>query len=89
VRVDAIPDDALESTIRSLVAEAPADAVMTIRVTGALTEHAARVLSAANLRRMAPASMNVELRMEERGDVKVGPAVRSQKRARMPELPLQ
>ena len=88
VHVGAIPDDALEAAIRSLVADAPADAVLTIRVTGVLTEHAARVLSAANLRRLAPASMNVELRMEERGDARVT-TERSQKRVLMPELPLQ
>lgn len=89
VRVDTIPDDALESTIRSLVAEAPADAVLTIRVTGALTQHAARVLSAANLRRMAPASMNVELRLGEEGYARVGPTARSQNGAFMPELGLE
>jgi DNA repair exonuclease SbcCD nuclease subunit len=89
VRVDSIPEDALESTMRSIVAEAPADAVLTIRVTGALTEHAARVLSAAKLRSLAPASMNVELRIEDRGGPQAGPVSRSQKREPMPELPLQ
>lgn len=82
VQVDAIPDDALESIVQSLVADAPADAVLTLRVMGDLTEHAARVLSAANLRRVAPASMNIELRLEET-------VVRLQKRTPMPELPFQ
>jgi DNA repair exonuclease SbcCD nuclease subunit len=62
--VDAIADDALESTLRTLIAEAPADAVLTIRVTGTMSEHAWRVMSAANLRRMSPPSMNVELKLD-------------------------
>jgi DNA repair exonuclease SbcCD nuclease subunit len=89
VRVDSIPDDALESIIRSLVTEAPEDAVLTIRVMGALTDHAARVLSAANLRRMAPPSMNVELRIGERGYAPVDATVRSPGRTLMPELGLE
>ena len=89
VHVDAMPDDALEPTIRSLVADAPADAILTIRVTGVLTQHAARVLSAANLRRMAPPSMNVELRVETGGYARVIPNDPSRKRAREPELPFQ
>ena len=89
VRVDNIPEDGLEATLRTLVAEVPADAVLTIRVIGALTERATRVLAAPNLRRMAPASMNVELRIEDGGNPQETPAVRSPKRALMPELPLQ
>jgi DNA repair exonuclease SbcCD nuclease subunit len=89
VRVDNIPEDGLESTIRTLVAEVPADAVLTIRVIGALTERAARALTAPNLRRLAPASMNVELRIEDGGNPPETPAVRSPKRALMPELPLR
>jgi hypothetical protein len=37
--------------------------VLTIRVDGTMTQHAARLLSAANLRSLAPATMNVELRL--------------------------
>jgi DNA repair exonuclease SbcCD nuclease subunit len=88
IRIDTIAGDTLESMIRSFVAEAPADAVLTIRVVGALTEHAARVLSAANLRRVAPASMNVELRVNEGRDVRVRPAGRAKESDRMSELPL-
>ncbi|HEX9564179.1 MAG TPA: metallophosphoesterase [Gemmatimonadaceae bacterium] len=87
VCLDDIPEHALESAMRSLVAAAPADAVLTIRVSGSLTEHAARVLSAANLRRMAPASMNVDLRMIERAGASERPAGRSPGRTPMPELP--
>lgn len=76
VEIDGIADDALESMIQTLIAEAPADAVLTIRVVGSVSEHGRRVLSAANLRRLAPASMNVELRVEERGDFGARPTLR-------------
>jgi hypothetical protein len=62
--------------------------VLSIRVAGALTEHAARVLSAANLRRIAPASMNLELRTEGRGVAQAG-RTQSHTREIMPELPLR
>jgi hypothetical protein len=57
-----IADSDLEIRIRSLIDEAPADAVLTIRVEGAITDAAARVFSAARLRALAPATMNVEVR---------------------------
>lgn len=65
VNVDGISEAALEATIRAMITEAPADAVLTIRIVGAVTEQGRRVLAAANLRRLAPASMNVELRLDE------------------------
>lgn len=52
----------LEARLRTLIAEAPADAVLTIRLEGVVTEGAARLLTAAHLRSLAPATMNVELR---------------------------
>jgi DNA repair exonuclease SbcCD nuclease subunit len=73
VRLDAIAGDQLERTIRSLIGEAPADAVLTIRVIGAVTGQAARILSAANLRRLAPPSMNVQLSLDG-GDANHRPA---------------
>ena len=60
----AMTDDALESGIRSFIAAAPADAVLTIRASGTLSARAARFLSAANLRGLAPDTMNVEVRAE-------------------------
>jgi DNA repair exonuclease SbcCD nuclease subunit len=66
IHLDAVNEDELAVMIRAFVAEAPADAVLTIRVVGTMTRSAARVLSAANLRVVAPPSMNVELRVEER-----------------------
>ena len=64
---DAIPAGALEATIRALIAEAPEDAVLTIRVVGSVGENAWPVLSAANLRRLCPPSMNIELKLDRDG----------------------
>jgi len=60
--VNAVAEADLEVRLRSLIAEAPADAVLTIRVEGTITDGAARFLSASFLRSLAPATMNVELR---------------------------
>jgi len=62
LRVDAVAQADLDVRLQSLIAEAPADAVLTIRVEGTITEGAARFLSGAYLRSLAPATMNVELR---------------------------
>jgi exonuclease SbcD len=86
--IGAHPVDALESIIRSFVAETPADAVLTIRVFGTMTDSAARVLSSANLRRLAPASMNVEVRAENWTEASGASTGRSKRSVVMPELPL-
>ena len=65
VHLDAVAGAALEPTIRALIGDSPADAVLTIRVAGKLGDDARRVLSAANLRRLAPATMNIELKLED------------------------
>ena len=44
--LDTVHDTALEATIRGVIAESPADAVLTLRVVGALSDAARRVLSA-------------------------------------------
>ncbi len=88
VHLGNMSDAELEPTLRSLVASAPSDAVLTIRVTGAMTEHAARVFSAASLRALAPATMNVELRMRERTDVATRPSRQATARDPALELPL-
>ncbi len=67
LHVDALADDAVESALRTMIAEAPDDAVLTIRVVGSIGEHAWRALSASNLRRLSPSSMNIELKLD--GDV--------------------
>ena len=61
--LDACDDSELELRLRALITDAPDDAVLTIRVDGTMTPHAARLLSAANLRALAPPTMNVELRL--------------------------
>ena len=60
-------DTEIEARLRMLLSEAPPDAVLTIRVEGTMTQHAARILSAANLRSLAPATMNVDVRLAESG----------------------
>lgn len=88
VELDGIADDALESAIRTVIAEAPADAVLTIRVVGAVSERGRRILSAANLRRLAPSSMNVELRVRDGEDFYGRPASRSKDSDPLLDLPL-
>jgi DNA repair exonuclease SbcCD nuclease subunit len=55
--------DQVESAIRRLVTNSPADAVISVRVTGEITEPVSRVLSARFLRSIAPATMNLDLRL--------------------------
>lgn len=52
----------LERELRVIIADLPADAVLTIRVEGTITQDAARVFSAARLRALAPATMNIDVR---------------------------
>jgi DNA repair exonuclease SbcCD nuclease subunit len=58
----------VESVIRLLVANSPADAVISVRVTGAITEQVSRVLSARFLRTLAPPTMNLHLRLVDGHD---------------------
>jgi len=74
VHLDAIEDAAVEPTIRVLIGDSPADAVLTIRVAGKLGDDARHVLSAANLRRLAPATMNIELELDLEDGAFVRPA---------------
>ena len=74
LHLDAVQDAALEATIRRLIADTPPDAVLTIRVIGNLGDSARRMLSAANLRRLAPATMNIELKLEDEDGAFVRPA---------------
>ena len=64
IQLDALQNTALETTVRALIDSAPADAVLTIRVVGKPGDDARRVLAAAYLRRLAPATMNIELKLE-------------------------
>lgn len=80
-------EDSLLPRIGAVVAEAPADAVLRIRVTGRPSLAARRTLSAANLRALAPATMNVELRLDDQ-DLKPEPPLPSRRQATALELPL-
>ena len=51
-----------ESSIHAIIAAAPRDAVVSIRIDGTLTDAQWRTLAAARLRAVTPATMNVEIR---------------------------
>lgn len=61
--LDACNEAELAARLHALVTDAPADAVLTIRVDGTMKPYAGRLLSAANLRSLAPPTMNVEVRL--------------------------
>ena len=86
--LETVDDHALEATIAGLIAECADDAVLTLRIVGTLTEHGRRVLSAANLRRLAPPTMNVDLKLEDGNGFFVHPPSRSRLGDEMLELPL-
>ena len=52
---------ALDTALREIIAGAPRDAVLAIRVDGALTIEQRRVLSSSRIRALAPKTMNVEI----------------------------
>jgi hypothetical protein len=66
------------SQLRAAIADAPVDAVRTIRVVGAVADGARHVLTAANIRALAPATMNVDLVLEDgdRAALRSRPAAR-------------
>ena len=70
LNVESTTGDALEAAIASVIATCPHDAVLTLRVVGTVAEASWKVLSAANLRRLAPPTMNVSLTLD-RSDVVV------------------
>jgi exonuclease SbcD len=76
----------VESAIRSLVATAPADAVVSLRVSGAITELVAPVLSAEFLRALTPATMNLDLRLDRMDGA--SPQKRARGNDEVLELPL-
>ena len=87
IRLDGVEGATVEAMIRELIAQSPADAVLTIRVVGAVGDVARRALSAANLRRLAPATMNVELKLEDEDGAFVRPTP-SRRSDAVLELPL-
>ena len=85
--LDGLDAAQVEATIRALVEKAPVDAVVSVRVTGTITESVTRVLSASFLRALTPATMNLDLRLAD------GPGAISRPKTARPhddvlELPL-
>jgi hypothetical protein len=68
----------VEATIRAFVAQAAPDAVISVRVSGTMTEAVSRVLSARNLRDLAPATMNLDLSVADRNRSPTRPRSRRQ-----------
>jgi len=62
LNADAMDARALPLAIQTIIAAAPVDAVLTIRIEGSLTETHWKALSAARVRGYTPDTMNVELR---------------------------
>jgi DNA repair exonuclease SbcCD nuclease subunit len=59
--VDAMDGRALDEALRAIITAAPRDAVLSIRIAGALTDEHWRTLSAARMRSFVPTTMNVEI----------------------------
>ena len=64
--VDLLSAAGLGAAVRSIVAAAPSDAVISIRLSGQLTDDRWRTISAARLRSFVPATMNLEVSPVER-----------------------
>lgn len=64
IAAERVGEAALERALRAAVADAPVDAVLTIRVAGDVSRIDPRLLSAARLRRHAPNTMNIEIRTD-------------------------
>lgn len=60
-------EDLLASTVQAIIAASPADAVLSIRMAGPLTDAQWGAVSAARLRAIAPPTMNVEITSPARG----------------------
>jgi exonuclease SbcD len=80
---------ALDAALRRMVAAAPSDAVLRVRPRGVPAgSEARRVVTAAHLRRIAPATMNVELREPGRPPGRMGRSGPSSPRPLQPGLGL-
>ena len=88
IALESVADHALEAAITNIIAECADDAVLTLRIVGTLDDHGRRVLAAANLRRLAPPTMNVDLKLEDNDRLFVRPVSRSRPSDEMLELPL-
>jgi DNA repair exonuclease SbcCD nuclease subunit len=65
IAVTGLSSVALDDAVRAIVAAAPADAVLRIRITGELGVEHLRVLRAAHVRSFTPDTMNLEIRASE------------------------
>jgi DNA repair exonuclease SbcCD nuclease subunit len=76
IAADGMSAASLESAIRNIVDCVPPDAVVSIRVDGALTDAQWRVMSGTRLRRFVPDTMNLDVRpaggFVPRGDRRAG-----------------
>jgi DNA repair exonuclease SbcCD nuclease subunit len=61
IAVEGMSETALAIAVEDVIAAAPADAVLSIRLTGVPSEAQWRVVSSARLREVAPRTMNVEV----------------------------
>ncbi len=61
ILVERLSETALATAVRDIIAAAPADAVLSIRLTGPLSSSQWRAVSSARLRTMAPRTMNVDV----------------------------
>ena len=86
LELDGLDADRVESSIRLIVATAPADAVVSVRVSGEINESVSRVLSASFLRALTPATMNLDVRLVD-GYERVSRPATSRKSDDMLELP--
>ena len=62
LNVDDLSVTRLEESIQTIVADAPRDAVLSIRVTGTLSREHWSVLAASHLRRIVPDTMNIDIK---------------------------
>ena len=65
LELDGLDAEQVEFSLRTIVANAPVDAVVSVRVSGAMTESVSKVLSAGFLRALTPATMNLDLRLTD------------------------
>ena len=87
LELDGLDAGNVESTLKLIVANAPVDAVVSVRVSGAITESVSRVLSASFLRALTPATMNLDLRLVDGYERALRPPA-SRQRDDVLELPL-
>jgi DNA repair exonuclease SbcCD nuclease subunit len=61
LHVEGMSAGALNAAVRAIIADAPPDAVLSIRLTGELTDAQWRAVSSTRIREIAPVTMNVDI----------------------------